>query len=94
MNLLEELKNRFRPALATLTDAPESFVEMVRPSGDVRHGDYQANCAMPLGGQLKQPPRHLPKNSPSLRQKWKANRPCPKAKSQANGTVARPVANP
>ncbi|MCA9115638.1 MAG: arginine--tRNA ligase [Planctomycetaceae bacterium] len=59
MNLLEELKNRFRPALATLTDAPEAFVEMVRPSGDVRHGDYQANCAMPLGGQLKQPPRQV-----------------------------------
>jgi arginyl-tRNA synthetase len=29
---------------------------MVRPSQDSRHGDYQANCAMPLGKRLGQPP--------------------------------------
>ena len=59
MNVLDELQKRFRTALATLIDDPEPYVEMVRPSGDVRHGDYQANCAMPLGGQLGRPPREV-----------------------------------
>ncbi len=32
---------------------------MVLPSKDAKHGDYQANCAMPLGKRLKQPPREI-----------------------------------
>ncbi len=43
--------------------APEAEVaplaEMVTTAQDVRFGDYQANCAMPLGKLLKRPPRDV-----------------------------------
>ena len=32
---------------------------MIRPAQDSRFGDYQANCAMPLGKQLGRPPRDV-----------------------------------
>ena len=32
---------------------------MVLPSQDAKFGDYQANCAMPLGKQLGKPPREI-----------------------------------
>ena len=36
-----------------------ALVELVTPSQDAKFGDYQANCAMPLGKQLGRPPRDL-----------------------------------
>ncbi len=59
MNILVELQNRFAAALAALGVAPGELVEMVRPSGDAKFGDYQANLAMPLGKQLGRPPRDV-----------------------------------
>ncbi len=59
MNLLKELRERFRSALGALVDNPEELLEMVRPSQDPRFGDYQANCAMPLGKRLGKPPREI-----------------------------------
>ena len=59
MNVLAELRNRFRRALATLEGDTERFAEMVLPSQDAKFGDYQANCAMPLGKQLGKPPRDV-----------------------------------
>jgi arginyl-tRNA synthetase len=61
MNILSELRGRFAAALAPLTVAAElpALVDMVRVSQDPRHGDYQANCAMPLGKQLGRPPRDV-----------------------------------
>ena len=59
MNALTELQQRFRLALAGLSDDPESLLEMIRPAQDARFGDYQANCAMPLGKQSGQPPREV-----------------------------------
>jgi len=32
---------------------------MIRPAGDPKFGDYQANCAMSLGKQLGKPPRDI-----------------------------------
>ncbi len=32
---------------------------MIRPAQDPRFGDYQANCAMPLGKQLGKSPREV-----------------------------------
>ena len=55
MNILSELKSRFRAALAGLTDSPEEYLDQVRPSQDPKFGDYQANLAMPLGKQLEAP---------------------------------------
>ncbi len=60
MNLLALLRQRFADALEPMAaDRAEraALVEMVRPSQDAKFGDYQANCAMPLGKRLKQPPR-------------------------------------
>ena len=64
MNLLATLKSRFRAALATVADGSpdvdvDSLVGMITQAQDARHGDYQANCAMPLGKKLKKPPRDV-----------------------------------
>jgi arginyl-tRNA synthetase len=59
MNIITELKSRFRAALADLTDSPEEYLDQVRPSQDPKFGDYQANLAMPLGKRLKRPPRNV-----------------------------------
>ena len=59
MNILSELNCRFRDSLALLVDDPDEFAEMVRPSQNPRFGDYQANCAMPLGKRLSRPPRDV-----------------------------------
>jgi arginyl-tRNA synthetase len=61
MNILAELRRRFASALvaATGNDGAASLAEMVLPSQDAKFGDYQANCAMPLGKQLGKPPREV-----------------------------------
>jgi arginyl-tRNA synthetase len=59
MNILAELRNRFRTALMALDSGAGQFAEMVLPSQDAKFGDYQANCAMPLGKQLGKPPREI-----------------------------------
>jgi arginyl-tRNA synthetase len=59
MNILSELKQRFRTALADLVKDPTDLLEMIRPSQDPRFGDYQANCAMPLGKRLGVSPRDI-----------------------------------
>lgn len=57
MNTLSELKRRFHVALSSLVEDPGDLLELIRPAQDVRFGDYQANCAMPLGKRLNQSPR-------------------------------------
>ncbi len=59
MNIQAELRNRFRQALVALDPQAGQFVEMVLPSQDAKFGDYQVNCAMPLGKQLGKPPREI-----------------------------------
>ncbi|MDZ4656153.1 MAG: arginine--tRNA ligase [Bythopirellula sp.] len=59
MNIQAELRNRFRAALLAIDPAAGQFAEMVLPSQDAKFGDYQANCAMPLGKQLGRPPREI-----------------------------------
>jgi arginyl-tRNA synthetase len=59
MNLLTELKSRFRLAIEPLTADPDALLEMIRPAQDPRFGDYQANCAMSLGKQLGRSPREV-----------------------------------
>ncbi len=59
MNILAELQNRFRQALAGLADDRDELVALVRPSQDPKFGDYQANFAMPLGKRLGRPPRDV-----------------------------------
>ncbi len=59
MTLLPNLQARFRQALATFTDQPEPWLEMIRRAQDARFGDYQANFAMALGKQLHKKPQEL-----------------------------------
>lgn len=62
MNVLALLKDRFRPALASLVADParvSELLDLIRPAQDPKFGDYQANFAMPLGKQLGRPPRDV-----------------------------------
>lgn len=61
MNLLKEIKHRFTPALSDLVEDNElpDILAMIRPAQDAKFGDYQANCAMPLGKRLNKPPREV-----------------------------------
>jgi arginyl-tRNA synthetase len=61
MNLLATLQHRFDTALAGLVPdaaARRRYVEMVKAT-DPKHGDYQANFAMPLAKELGQKPREV-----------------------------------
>jgi arginyl-tRNA synthetase len=68
MNTISILRERFATALAGLIDeAPHcdsvrQMVDLVRRSQDPKFGDYQANCAMPLGKRLGRPPRDVAKD--------------------------------
>lgn len=61
MSILRELRERFRPALASLAEGlpVDEWLDAIRPSQDPRFGDYQANFAMALGKRLGRPPREV-----------------------------------
>src|SRR4051794_11933762 len=52
MNLLHLLQDKFRAALAGLVADPAPYAALVKPSQKPEFGDYQSNCAMPLGKVL------------------------------------------
>jgi arginyl-tRNA synthetase len=57
MALLKLLQQRFNKALAELVPDPAPYAVLVKPAQDSLHGDYQANCAMPLAKVLGKQPR-------------------------------------
>ncbi len=59
MNILPELKSRFRSVLGEMVEDPTDLLTMIRPAQDPKFGDYQANVAMPLGKTLGKPPRDI-----------------------------------
>lgn len=59
MSALQEIRNRFAPVLASLTDDVEASLSMIRSSQDTKFGDFQANCAMPLAKKSGVAPRDL-----------------------------------
>ncbi len=59
MNVLALLREQLRAALTALVGQPEEAAALIRRSQDPRFGDYQANCAMPLGKKLNRPPRDV-----------------------------------
>jgi arginyl-tRNA synthetase len=59
MDVMAQLRDRFAPALAKLTDDPAPLLDMIRRSQDPKFGDYQANFAMPLAKSLGKPPRDV-----------------------------------
>ncbi len=59
MNVLKQLRDQFEHVLGSYTDDPSTFAAMIKPAGDARFGDYQANCCMPLAKQVGKNPREL-----------------------------------
>jgi len=59
MNALSQIKSRFSVALSDLVEDPATPLSMIKPAGNPEHGDYQANCAMPLGKELGKAPRDI-----------------------------------
>lgn len=61
MNALDAIRNRFAVVLAEIAEPDKlaSLLGMIRPAQDDKFGDYQANCAMPLGKQLGRQPREI-----------------------------------
>jgi len=59
MNPLSEIRARFSTTLSGMVDESDNLLAMIRPAGDSKFGDYQANCAMPLGKQLGRSPREI-----------------------------------
>lgn len=59
MSLLSEIQQRFRPVLSRYDAETDQLLKLIKPSQDERFGDYQLNCAMPLGKKLKRPPREI-----------------------------------
>src|SRR5262249_26468606 len=59
MNVLETLQGRLGEALAGLVADPGPYAVMLKPAQDSRFGDYQANCAMPLGKALGKKPQEV-----------------------------------
>ncbi|MFL5328796.1 MAG: arginine--tRNA ligase [Gemmataceae bacterium] len=57
MNLLHLLQDAFGRALVGLAADPGKYRSLVKAAQDSKHGDYQANIAMPLGKELGKPPR-------------------------------------
>jgi arginyl-tRNA synthetase len=59
MNLLHQIQDKFRAALAGLVPDVEPYVAMIKAAQDPKHGDYQANCAMALAKPLGKKPRNI-----------------------------------
>tara|TARA_R110002072_G_scaffold927_1_gene7388 strand:- start:49027 stop:50970 length:1944 start_codon:yes stop_codon:yes gene_type:complete len=59
MSALQEIRNRFAPVLADLTNDVDASLSMIRSSQDPKFGDFQANCAMPLAKKSGVAPRDL-----------------------------------
>src|SRR5690242_16051168 len=59
MNVLALLQAKLQDALTGLVTDPAVYAAMLKPAQDARFGDYQANCAMPLGKKLGKPPREM-----------------------------------
>ncbi len=59
MNVLNHLQQIFARALVGLTNDPDKYASLVKPVGDPKHGDYQANLAMSLAKELGKPPKEV-----------------------------------
>src|SRR5713101_1186371 len=59
MNLLRLLQQIFDNALTGLVPDPAQYRALIKAVQDPRHGDYQANCAMPLAKVLGRKPQEV-----------------------------------
>ena len=85
MTLHDELRESFRSALTALgVQDIDAALDLVKPSGDAKNGDYQANFAMPLAKKLNRKPPVLAKE---IVERWGDS---PLATALATATVAGP----
>jgi arginyl-tRNA synthetase len=61
MNLQSLLQSKIHSALTGLVPDPAPFASLVKAAQRAEHGDYQANCAMPLGKALNSKPGEVAK---------------------------------
>lgn len=59
MNILANLKSEFAKAIDAVSADNSQFAGMIRQAQDAKFGDYQANCAMPMGKKMGQAPRDI-----------------------------------
>jgi arginyl-tRNA synthetase len=62
MTLLKTIQSAFIPVLEHyVSDATKrtAYLGMIKPTNDPKHGDYQANLAMPLAKETGRPPREI-----------------------------------
>ncbi|GIX00097.1 MAG: arginine--tRNA ligase [Pirellulaceae bacterium] len=59
MQLLSTIAARFENALRDWVPDAERYAQLVTIAREPKHGDYQANIAMPLAKPLGQPPREI-----------------------------------
>ena len=59
MQILALIRGRFEQALASWVDQPAEHAQRVTVARDPRHGDYQANIAMPLQKTLAMKPQDI-----------------------------------
>lgn len=59
MHIPNQIAKRFADALAPIASDPAKYASMVRATNDPSHGDYQANCAMPLSKEIGKNPREV-----------------------------------
>src|SRR5437588_671822 len=59
MNLLSLLQHKFHAALTGIVPDPVPYAGLVKSAQRTGHGDYQANCAMPLAKVLGRKPRDV-----------------------------------
>lgn len=59
MQLLPLLRSRFESALSGWIENAGEYAQRIAVSRDARHGDYQANIAMPLKKELNRPPLEI-----------------------------------
>jgi arginyl-tRNA synthetase len=61
MNLQNLLQSKFQGALTGLVPDPAPYATLLKAAQRAEHGDYQANCAMPLGKVLGRKPQEVAK---------------------------------
>lgn len=59
MNLRKRFATAVRRVLESYGEEAASYADLVRPAQQPRFGDYQINCAMPVGKLLGRPPREV-----------------------------------
>ena len=59
MQILSQISQKFEEALAGWVENPAEYAARIAAAKDPKHGDYQANIAMPLARPLGRKPLEI-----------------------------------